>query len=90
MQLYDFAGRRKYLTPGERRQFLGAPEKAPPAVRTFCQTFGYTGCRISEALALTAARVDVGAGIIIFESLKKRRRGIYRAVPVPPGLIEAL
>jgi integrase len=48
----------------------------------------YTGCRISEALALTARRVDIGGQTIIFESLKKRRRGIYRAVPVPETLIE--
>jgi len=26
----------------------------------------------------------------VFESLKKRRDGIYRAVPVPPALIETL
>jgi len=26
----------------------------------------------------------------VFESLKKRRRGVYRAVPVPPGLLDEL
>ena len=26
----------------------------------------------------------------MFESLKKRRKGVYRAVPVPPGLLDAL
>ena len=26
----------------------------------------------------------------MFESLKKRRRGVYRAVPVPPELLDAL
>src|SRR6202167_1542445 len=83
MQLYDRAGQRKYLTPAERREFLGAAENAPRAVRTFCATLAHTGCRISEALALTAARVDVGGGVLVFERLKKRRRGIYRAAPVP-------
>ena len=38
----------------------------------------YTGCRISEALALTADRVDLTANVIIFKSLTKRRRGVYR------------
>jgi len=47
----------------------------------------YSGCRISEALALTADRVDLAAYTIIFETLKKRRRGVYRAVPVPPAVI---
>jgi integrase/recombinase XerD len=44
--------------------------------------------RLSEALALTADRVDLTAGVPVFESLKKRQRGIYRAVPVPPALLD--
>ncbi len=30
------------------------------------------------------------AGAIVFESLKKRKRGVYRAVPVPPVVLEML
>jgi integrase/recombinase XerD len=90
MQLYDPGGQRKYLTPAERREFLRAAERAPRAVRTFCATLAHTGCRISEALALTASRVDVGGGVLVFESLKKRRKGIYRAVPVPPAFLQTL
>jgi integrase/recombinase XerD len=90
MQLYDCAGRRKYLTPTERREFLRAAENAPRDVRTFCATLAHTGCRLSEALALTASRVDIGEGVLVFESLKKRRKGIYRAVPVPPDFLETL
>lgn len=90
MQLYDNAGSRKYLTPAEREKFLRAAEKAPDAVRTFCETLTHTGCRISEALALTAKRVDTSAGVLVFESLKKRRKGLYRAVPVPPGFLNSL
>jgi integrase/recombinase XerD len=90
MRLYDGTGKRKYLTPAERQEFLRAAENAPQAVRTFCATLAHTGCRISEALALTAARVDIDAGVLVFESLKKRRKGIYRAVPVPPNLLESL
>jgi integrase len=47
-------------------------------------------CRISEALALTPARVDLTGKALVFESLKKRRQGVYRAVPVPPGLLDTL
>lgn len=90
MQLYDRSGQRKYLTPSERQDFLRAAANAPAHVRTFCETLAHTGCRISEALALTAARVDIGAGVVVFESLKKRRKGIYRAVPVPPGFLKTL
>jgi len=38
---------------------------------------------IAGALALTADRVDLAAGVLVIESLKKRRTGIFRAVPVP-------
>ena len=33
--------------------------------------------------ALTVDRVDLAAGQLVLESLKKRRSGVYRAVPVP-------
>jgi len=90
MRLYDLQGQRKYLTPVERTEFLQAAKGAPEEVRTFCWTLAYTGCRISEALALTAARVDLSDGVLVIESLKKRRQGIYRAVPVPPPFLDAL
>jgi integrase/recombinase XerD len=50
----------------------------------------YTGCRISEALALTPKSIDFSAKIIVFESLKKRKRGVFRQVPVPPDLLDTL
>ncbi len=90
MQLHTPEGTRKYLTAAERDGFLRAAEQADRTVRTLCMALAYSGCRLSEALALTADRVDLGAGTVVFESLKKRRDGIYRAVPVPPALLEAL
>ncbi len=85
--LYDREGNRKYLTRGERNAFLTAASRMPPDVHTFCLTLAYTGARISEVLALTPKRIDTSARVIIIESLKKRRRGVYRAVPVPWELI---
>lgn len=90
MHLYDQNGLRKYLTPAERRGFLDASEAAGGEVHTFCGTLTYTGCRISEALALTAGRVDIEDGALVFESLKKRRKGVFRAVPVPASFLETL
>lgn len=43
----------------------------------------YSGCRLPEALALTVDRVDLAAGLLVFETLKKRRPGVYRSVPAP-------
>ena len=39
---------------------------------------------------MTADRVDFQAQALTFESKKKRRPGIYRAVPVPATLLDAL
>jgi integrase len=88
--LFDQGGRRKYLTSEERKAFLKAAETAPDTVRTFCNVLAFTGCRISEALALTTDRIDWSGEQIIFESLKKRRKGVYRGVPVPTTLLDML
>ncbi len=92
MQLHDAEGRRLYFTEEERRAFLAAASKAPHEVyvRTSCGVLHATGCRISEALVLTTDRIDLAGRMIGLESLKKRRRGVYRAVPVPPALLDAL
>ena len=90
MQIYDRQGHRLYLTGSERAAFRTAAEAAPREVRTYYWTLLYTGCRPSEALALTADRVDFQAAVLTFESRKKRRQGVYRAVPVPATLLDAL
>src|SRR3954454_25215354 len=43
-----------------------------------------------EPWALTPQQVDLSGRVVVFESLKKRRKGIYRAVPGPPELLDAL
>ena len=88
--LFDAEGHRKYLTPRERRAFLRAASRMPVEVETFARVLCETGCRLSEALALTGDRIDVGAGLIVFETLKKRRSGVHRAVPVSEALIDRL
>ena len=90
MDLYDPQGRRLYLTGAERQAFLDAAKDAPREVRTFCLVLAFSGCRISEALALTPRRVDLPGKAIVFETLKKRRSGVYRAVPVPEGVLDTL
>ena len=89
-ELFNTAGKRLYLTDSERKKFLAAADEDERQVRTLCYVLAHTGCRISEALQLTGERVDFDAGAIVFESLKKRKRGVYRAVPIPPALLEML
>jgi integrase/recombinase XerD len=90
VQLHDGKGQRLYMTESERTAFLEAASKAPREVRTLCMMLAYTGCRVSEALALTNKGVDMGNKAIVFETLKKRKSGIYRAVPAPEILLDTL
>lgn len=46
-----------------------------------------SGARISEALALTPARIDIAGRRVVFETLKRRKRGLYRAVPLSDEVI---
>jgi integrase/recombinase XerD len=90
LSLLDCTGQRKYLTPGQRADFIKKACYAEPETSSFCLTLALTGARISEVLALTPDRVDAADCAVVFETLKRRRRGIYRSVPVPYYLIEQL
>ena len=67
-----------------------AAAKEDRTTRTSCEVLAHSGCRISEALALTPEAVDTAAGTLVFETLKKRKSGVYHAVPVPPALLQML
>jgi integrase/recombinase XerD len=88
--LYDLHGRRKYLVPKERWAFCDAALRVGGETGTFCAVLAFSGARISEVLALTPDRLDDGNGAINFETLKRRQRGIIRAVPVPSALLDCL
>ena len=91
LSLLDSQGHRKYLTAPERLAFIEAALALPYAeASTFCLTVALTGVRISEALNLTLDRIDSGACTLVVETLKRRRRGVYRAIPVPRELITLL
>ena len=89
ISLYTAEGQRKYITENERKAVIEAAHKNAE-IGLFVLVLAYTGCRISEALNLTQDNIDANAQCIVFESLKKRRKGVYRAVPVPEWLIERL
>ncbi len=82
--MFDRQGNRKYMNGAERRAFLRTAAKEPDALRrAFCLTLFYTGCRVSEGLKLTAERVDLANRAVVFETLKQRKTGQFRAVPIP-------
>jgi integrase/recombinase XerD len=88
--LYDQDGNRKYLTVQERTAFLDVARSMSQEVYTFCAVLAYSGARLSEVLALTHEQIDLKAGLVIIECLKKRRPNVYRAVPIPQELAVGL
>lgn len=53
--LYAACGERKYLNRDERARALEAAKHLPQEWTLFCLTLAWTGARLSEVLALTAA-----------------------------------
>jgi len=96
MTLYDPKGNRLYLNADERAAFLSVARQRPARDRTLCETLHYTGCRPSELIEITPARIDLSGGAVTIRSLKKRKdssgeqKVVYRAVPVPPEYLDTL
>lgn len=92
--LFTDIGERKYLSPHERTLFMDAAARlSDPAHYTFCAMLHWTGCRPSEARAISALHIDCDSGAITISSLKKRgvQRGChFRSVPVPEEFITLL
>jgi len=90
MTLYGPTGGRKYLNAAERRRFIKAAQRAPAPIRLFCLVLGWSGGRISEVLALTALAIDIDSGVANIETLKRRKRGLVRQVPLPRDMLRDL
>jgi len=90
MSLYGSSGDRKYLNAAERRRFLKAAQRSPPDVRLFCLVLAWSGGRISEVLALTPAAIDTESGVVSLHTLKRRKVGIVRQVPLPRDVLGEL
>lgn len=85
--LFDAYGHRKYLVSSERSAFVSRALTEDDMSSSFFITLAITGARISEVLAVTPERVDTGNEAIVFETLKRRQTGVFRAVPVPTWLL---
>lgn len=89
--IFDGYGKRKYLTPDERKRFIEACAELPLPQQTFCLLLAYSGCRPSEALELPRGRVDEEMRAVVIRSLKKRRdSAVYRVVPLPDEILVKL
>jgi integrase len=90
LTLYGLSGSRKYLNAAERRRFLESAQRLPSSERLFCEMLAWSGARISEVLALTPVAFDIESGVASIETLKRRRRGVVRQVPLPLELLDEL
>ena len=90
ISLFQPNGGRKYLNAAERRRFRQTCRSSAPEVRLFCLLLYSSGCRISEALALTPAAIDIDSCAATFRTLKRRRKGVMRQVPLPARLVHSL
>lgn len=89
--LFDGRGNRKYLNRLERNAYFRAVKGEKDLLqRTFHLTLLYTGCRVSEGLSLTPQRIDTRGQKLVFETMKRRKRGCFRSVPIPSSLIKLL
>ena len=88
--LFDQIGNRKYLVARERISFVSAAVTEGGAIGAFCLTLAFTGARISEVLSLTSGQIDMSNGAIVFETLKQRRRVVFRAIPAPRRLLDLI
>jgi len=90
LSLLSHSANRKYLNAAERRRFVEAARGMPAKIRLFCLTLRWSGARISEVLALTPAAIDIERGVASIQTLKRRKRGIVRQVPLPPNVLHEL
>ncbi|MEM9297197.1 MAG: site-specific integrase [Bacteroidota bacterium] len=86
LSLHDRTGERKYLNEKERIRFLKEAKEQPLNIRLFCLLLFYTGARIAEVHNLTAKCLDTSNGSLIIETLKRRKKGIFREIPIPESL----
>ena len=90
LSLFSQSGSRKYLNAAERCRFLEAAQRAPFDARYFCLTLSYSGARISEILALTPAAIDIESCAVAIRTLKRRKAGVIRHIPLPRHLLGEL
>lgn len=88
--IYNQHGQRKYLTSQEIDAFVHTARSCSTDIKTFCCMMAFTGCRISEALAMTKDSVDFEAKHVVIRCLKKRGKCVYRAVPLPASYLKVL
>ena len=90
MTLHTGQGQRKYLNQSERLRFFEITKKKSIDIKLFSQLLFFTGARIAEVHNLNVQSIDFSNKTVILETLKRRKRGIFREIPLPPFLLTIL
>lgn len=88
MRLYSTRSERLYLNRLERKQFEDVAHKQCPQTQLLCLLLLYTGCRLSEALAVKESDFQWSEGIVSIKSLKKRDKHHVREISIPVHVLE--
>lgn len=79
--------RTEWMTPEQAERLLDAAQEVDGEFRTFLALLLYTGLRLSEALAIKCAHVDLAQEMIF---VPKTKNGEARAVHINPTLMDEL
>jgi len=90
MTLHTGQGQRKYLNQAERLRFFEVTKKKSIDIKLFSQLLFFTGARIAEVHNLNVDSIDFSNKTVILETLKRRKRGVFREIPLPPFLLTIL
>lgn len=82
--------KRKYLTGLERENFIATAKNRSLDIYLMCRILHETGARISEVLNVQPDHIDFNDHCLFIECLKKRRRGVFRRIPLSAKIIELL
>lgn len=88
--LFDDQGQRKYLNQSERLQFYNCAKQLQTDRKLFCWMMFFTGARISEVTNLHVSSLDFSNKTVIIQTLKRRKKGVYRQLPLPEFLLDEL
>lgn len=88
-------GHRKYLNREERKAFFAATQLQEAKVKYLSQFIYYTGCRLSEALEVTPAKLDYANHSVTIRTLKQGKRDgepviRYRINELPESFLNEL
>ena len=90
-ELYNsITGERLYLNHDERERFYNATKFQENDIKYFCQMLYFTGCRLNEVINILYGRIDFNEQGVIIETLKRRRKGVFRFLDLPEDFLERL